>query len=162
MANIKRLLEEKNIRRIFEIGLIFKGVFAIMEIVGGIVLLFITQAWLVNYIQYWTQDELIENPDDFVANHLWSWAQNFSGSAKYFAIIYLVSHGIIKLWLIFGLLRNTLWYYPAAIVIFGLFIVYQVYRFTFTHSILLMFITLVDLVVIGLTYHEYRYLRHNR
>ncbi len=64
-----------------------------------------------------------------------------------------------ELWLIIGLLREKLWYYPIAIIIFGLFTVYQLYRFSFTHSVWLLLITAVDVIVIGLTWHEYRYLR---
>jgi uncharacterized membrane protein len=44
-------------------------------------------------------------------------------------------------------------------VVFALFIGYQIYRYTFTHSILLLLITAVDLVVIAFTWHEYKYLR---
>ena len=43
--------------------------------------------------------------------------------------------------------------------IFGLFIVYQLYRLSLTHSLWLLVITAVDVLVIGLTWHEYRYLR---
>jgi len=61
--------------------------------------------------------------------------------------------------LIIGLLREKLSYYPVAIAVFALFIAYQLYRFSFTHSIGLMLIAMVDVVVIGLTWHEYKYLR---
>jgi uncharacterized membrane protein len=75
-----------------------------------------------------------------------------------FVALYLLSHGSIKLWLIIALLREKLWYYPTAIVIFGLFIVYQLYRFSFTHSVWLLLVTAVDIIVIALTWHEYKYL----
>ena len=77
------------------------------------------------------------------------------------AAIYLFGHGVIKLWIIIGLLRKKLWYYPVAMIVFGLFIVYQLYRYTFTHSFLLLLITALDFIVIGLTWHEYRHLRTN-
>ncbi|MHB8885982.1 MAG: DUF2127 domain-containing protein [Methylovirgula sp.] len=67
----------------------------------------------------------------------------------------------MKLWLIIGLLRKKLWYYPVAIVVFGLFIAYQLYRYAFSHSVWLLLITVLDVVVIGLTWHEYRFL-HGR
>ena len=54
---------------------------------------------------------------------------------------------------------EKLWYYPAAIVVFALFIVYQLHRFSFSHSVGLLLITLVDVVVIALACHEYKYLR---
>ena len=70
-----------------------------------------------------------------------------------------MSHGVIKLWLIIGLLRRKLWYYPLAIAVFGLFIVYQLYRYSFTNSVWLLVLSAVDAAVIALTWHEYRYLR---
>lgn len=155
---IKKLLEEKNIRRIFEISLIFKAIIALLEIFSGIAIYFISEKWLINYVQDFAWTEIAENPKNFIANYLLNWVQNFSISSKHFAAFYLLSHGIIKLWLVIGLLRNKLWYYPTAMIFFGLFIIYQVYRFTFTHSILLMFITILDIAIIILTWHEYRYL----
>ena len=64
----------------------------------------------------------------------------------------------MKLWVIIGLMRERLWYYPVALVIFTLFIVYQMHRYMLTHSVSLLLLTIVDLVVIWLTWHEYRYL----
>jgi uncharacterized membrane protein len=155
---IKKILEEKNIRRIFEISLILKGISALLEIGGGIAAYFISAEWLVSYIQNLAEAELIENPHSFIANYLLHWAQNFSISSQHFAAFYLLSHGVIKLWLVIGLFRNKLWYYPTAIIFFGMFILYQLYRFMFTHSILLILITILDVIVIILTWHEYRYL----
>ena len=66
-----------------------------------------------------------------------------------------MSHGVVKLWLIIGLLRQKLWYYPLAAAVFGLFIVYQ---YSFTNSLWLLVLSAVDVAVIALTWHEYRYL----
>lgn len=45
--------------------------------------------------------------------------------------------------------------------VFGLFIVYQVYRFSATHSLWLLLITAVDVLVICLSWHEYHYLKRS-
>lgn len=155
---VKNLLEEKNIRKLFEISLICKGIFALLEIIGGIAIYFISEEWLLNYVYNFAQAEIIANPKNFIANHLLHWVETFSISSKHFAAFYLLSHGLVKLWLVAGLFRNKLWYYPTAIAIFGLFIIYQLYRFTFTYSISLMLITVLDVVIIILTWHEYRFL----
>ena len=84
-----------------------------------------------------------------------------SVGAQQFAAFYLLSHGVVKTWLIVGLLREKLWYYPVAIVVFVGFVVYQVFRFQVTHSSWLLVLTVVDIVVIWLTWHEYRYLRQS-
>lgn len=156
--NIKKAFEEENIFRFFEISLIIKGLFAVAEILSGIAVYFVSHETILYYVNLFAQSEFIEHGKDFIAQYLLNWAENFSVSAKNFTSFYLVSHGVVKLWLIIGLLKRRLWYYPTAIIIFGLFIAYQIYRFTFTHSIMLVFITILDLIVIGLTWHEYRFL----
>ena len=55
------------------------------------------------------QEELIEDPKDFVATHLLGWAQSFSVDTKAFYVFFLLSHGLVKLLLVVGLLRNKLW-----------------------------------------------------
>jgi uncharacterized membrane protein len=47
-------------------------------------------------------------------------------------------------------------------IVFALFIMYQLYRFSFTHSVWLLVITILDMVVIWLTWREYKYLRRDR
>jgi uncharacterized membrane protein len=133
--------------------------FALGEIVGGIFAFFVTREFLLKTASVLTQHELAEDPRDLIANFLLHSAQSLSISTQRFMGLYLLSHGSIKLWLIMGLLREKLWYYPTGIVVFGLFIVYQLYRFSFTHSVWLLFVTAVDLIVIALTWHEYKYLR---
>ncbi len=151
---------EQYLHRFFEISLLFKAIFAVGEIVAGIGAYFVTSSFLSQLVGVITNAELAEDPRDLVANYLVNWAQHLSVSAQHFIGFYLLSHGAIKLWLIVGLLRERLWYYPVALIVFGLFVIYQIYRFSFTYSLWLVVITVVDIVVIGLTWHEYKFLRH--
>ena len=61
-----------------------------------------------------------------------------------------------KLLLVVGLLRNKLWAYPWSLVALALFIAYQVYRFTHPHGAGLVALTLFDLVMMWLIWHEWR------
>ena len=160
--NLRKAFNEKNLHRVFEISLILKGIFALLEILAGILAYVITQHFLVSLIRAVFHEELEGDPDDFVVNFLMQSAQNFSVSTQLFTSFYLLGHGVIKIVLIVGLLREKLGYYPAAIAIFVLFVMYQIYRYTFTHSIWLLLITLLDIVVIWLTWHEYTYMRDHR
>jgi uncharacterized membrane protein len=155
----EKLLAEKNIRLVFEASLIFKGLFALLEIIGGIAVYWVSQHALLDLVQAITQAELAKDPRDLVANYLLHLAQNLSIGAQRFTAFFLLSHGVVKLWLIIGLLRQKLWYYPLAAAVFGLFIVYQLYRYSFTNSLWLLVLSAVDVAVIALTWHEYRYLR---
>lgn len=152
-------IAERYVHWAFQISLCFKAIFALLELAGGIAALFVTHTLLIRLANLVTQGELQEDPHDLVANYLLHTVQHLSIGTQHFTALYLISHGAIKLWLIIGLLRERLWYYPTALVVLSLFVVYQLYRFTFTHSPWLLMLTLVDFVVIALTWHEYRFLR---
>ena len=155
---MQKLTEEKNIHLLFEASLWLKVVFAFFEVVGGVLAYFVSQQFLLNLVLALTQHELLQDPRDLVANYLLHGVQTFSLSSQHFFAFFLLSHGIIKLFLTAGLMREKLSYYPAAIAVFGLFGAYQLYRFTFTHSVGLLLATILDVLVIWLTWHEYRYL----
>lgn len=140
--------------RIFVAGIVFKALNAALEIVGGTLLLFTGAT--THFIEYLAKGELIEDPTDFVANTVQQYIPYLSEHTQLFAAVYLLSHGIIKIFLSVGLLRGKLWAYPVAIVVFALFIVYQIYRYTYTHSFFLILLTLFDLLIIWLTWHEYK------
>jgi len=154
------MFDEKKVHVAFEISLVLKGAFALGEIATSIFVYFISRQFLIELVHTITRAELTQDPRDFVANYLFHAAQDMSVSSQHFTAFYLFSHGVIKLWLIIGLWQKKLGYYPAAIAIFGLFILYQVYRYSFTHSPSLLFITALDVIVIGLTWIEYQNLRH--
>jgi uncharacterized membrane protein len=123
MPDIKTTAREEKIHLAFEISLLLKGLFAIGQIIGGIVAFFVSREFLLKAVSVLTEEELAEDPHDLVANYLLHSAQSLTIGTQIFVGLYLLSHGGIKLWLIIGLLREKLWYYPTAIVVFGLFIV---------------------------------------
>jgi len=154
-----KLFDEKKLHVAFEISLALKGAFSFGEIVAGVFTYFVTQQFLFDLAHGITRMELTEDPRDFIANYLLHGAQNLSISSQHFAALYLFSHGVIKLWLVFGLWRKKLGYYPTAIAVFGMFIGYQLYRYSFTHSLSLLLITALDVLVVALTWFEYQHLR---
>jgi len=125
-------MQEKRIHQIFVVSVLAKGAHALIEIAGGATL-------------YLVSSDLITR---------WLPATDQSSYA-----FYLLSHGLIKLVLVYGLLRQKLWAYPASFAAFGGFIAYQLYRYSFTHDISLILLSIFDLFVIYLAVHEYRLLR---
>jgi uncharacterized membrane protein len=152
----------QRLHRIFEIMLLLKALFAVGEIVAAVGVYVVPLDRAADFVGAVTSAELARHPHDLVAAHLANWAQNLSVGTQHFVAFYLLSHGAVKLWVIVGLIRERLWYYPVALVVFTLFVVYQMHRYTLTHSVALLLITAVDLLVILLTWHEYGYLRRLR
>jgi uncharacterized membrane protein len=128
-------MNEPRIHRIFEVSVLLKGAHAVIECIGGLALALASTTSIAGWVNRLTQDELIEDPNDFIATHLLSMAQEFSVNTKNFYAFYLLSHGIVKLAVVVGLLRNKLWSYPASLVVLALFVIYQIYRFYYTQSV---------------------------
>ena len=152
-------MNEKRIHQIFDISVSLKGLHALIEIASGLALYLVSTATVVRLIDRLTRTELIEDPHDFVARHFVKFAENFSAETHHFYAFYLLSHGLVKAVLVVGLLRQKLWSYPASFVVFGAFIAYQLYRYSYTHEFSLILLSLLDLFVIALAVHEYRLLR---
>lgn len=148
--------EEKEIHLVFEISIILKGISAFFEVIGGVLALFVTKSYIVSMVLFLTQEELSQDPNDAIAHYLINLSNNFSVTSQHFLAFYLLSHGIIKLFLVTGLLRRKLWSYPLSIFVFSLFIVYQIYKYYFVPSTWLLLLTLFDVLVIWLTWHEYQ------
>jgi uncharacterized membrane protein len=154
-------MNEHRVHRIFEISILLKGAHALIECIGGVALAFVSTSAIKGLVNALTQDELIEDPNDFLATHLLNLAQSFTVSTQRFYAFYLLSHGVIKVFLVIGLLRNKLWAYPVSLVVLGLFIVYQLYRFSYTHGFGLIVLTVFDAFVMGLIWHEYLLVRRH-
>ncbi|MGE5627012.1 MAG: DUF2127 domain-containing protein [Solirubrobacterales bacterium] len=140
----------------FEIGILFKAIDGVLEIIGGFLLLFLDPLKINKIITMLTWHELSEDPRDLIANYIIKFSSSFSVDAQHFGVIYLFSHGIVKIILVYLLWKGKLWSYPLAVVFLVLFIVYQMYRYTFTYSIGLVLLSIFDAVMIALTLMEYK------
>src|SRR5258708_12865299 len=105
-------MNERRIHQIFEISLVLKGAHALIECAGGLVLAFVSTSAITRLVNALTQEELLEDPNDFVATHLLSAAQNFNVSTQRFYAFYLLTPRLIKAFLVISLLTHNLWPYP--------------------------------------------------
>src|SRR5664279_3822137 len=110
-------LTEHRIHEIFQLSILLKGAYALLECITGLAVALVSTNSILAAITCLTQDEIAEDPHDFVATHLLHMAQMFSVSTKNFYVFYLLSHSIVKLFLVGALLRNKLWAYPASLVV---------------------------------------------
>ena len=154
--------DEHRIHQLFEVSIWLKGAHALIECVGGIMLYLVTTDTIASWVNLFTQEELIEDPNDFIASHLSQMAAEFSVASKEFYAFYLLSHGLIKLLLVIGLLRGKLWAYPASLAALGAFMVYQVYRYSYTYSPGLLALTVFDAIVMWLIWQEWGAVRRHR
>jgi uncharacterized membrane protein len=153
-----RTISEKTIHRIFFWSLLVKGFDSVVEIIGGFIFLFTGS--LTDIIAYYVNNELKEDPTDLIARNIHHFLPYFSAHSQLFISWYLLSHGIVKIFLVVNLLRKKLWAYPVSIVALIIFILYQIYHLLFHgYSNLMLALTIFDILLIWLTWHEYQLLK---
>src|SRR6266571_1505296 len=95
--------------KVFEGGILIKGVTGALEFIGGLLLLFVNPASIHRLLVIATQSEIVEDPHDKLANFLLHTTQHLNVGNKNFAIAYLWIHAAVKLTAVFGILCNQLW-----------------------------------------------------
>jgi uncharacterized membrane protein len=141
----------------FKIGLVLKGLDGGLEVIGGVLLLFLTPAAIQHIVRALTAHELSEDPHDLIARYLLHTTAHLHHGTTLFGAIYLLSHGISKIVLVALVLKDKLWAYPWLIGLLLAFIGYQLYQITAVHfSVGLTLLTIFDAILVWLTWREYR------
>jgi uncharacterized membrane protein len=86
----------------------------------------------------------------------------FAGGDRTFVLLYLGLHGVVKLALVWALLRKWRPAYPVAAAVLAVFVGYELIRAVNTRSVVLPFLAALDIVIIVLILREYRLLNSER
>ncbi len=147
--------------KVFEGGILLKGISGALEFIGGALLFFVSPASIHNFIVFITHRELLTDPHDKIANLLLTSTQHLGGS-RTFLIVYLWIHATIKLIAVIGILKNQLWAYPFSLITLGALMLYQVYSIVFVSvSIGMILLTVFDIFILWLILREYKIVRKN-
>jgi uncharacterized membrane protein len=157
-GELLNLMMRRILHRFFEVGIIIKGVDGGLELIGGLLLVSLPPAAINRVVLFFVEGELKEDPTDLVANLLVQTTRS-AIEVRVPASVFLIAHGIVKLVLVGGLATNRLWSYPAAILVFAGFTIYQLYQLSQQYSMFLEVVTILDVVVVLLVIAEYRHMR---
>ncbi len=127
-----------------------------LELIGGLALTVVTKAQLSSWVELLMEHELSQDPGDRFARALIVFVQGLPLDAKLYATVYLLTHGLIKIFLVYNLLRERLWAFPWGMAFLGAFTLYQLYRMSHHFSNALLFFTALDIVIIAFIYNEYK------
>lgn len=146
--------------RMFAVAIAIKGIDGGLQFLGALLLMVIPPTLITGAANMIITRDLLGDPNGTLSTHLAEAADHFAnGSSRWFAIIYLLAHGVIKLVLVWALLKRVMWMFPVSIIVLAGFVVYEVWRAVHTHSIALPIFAAIDVVIIILILREYRKLR---
>lgn len=146
--------------RMYRIGIIIKGIDGLLEFVAGAAILI--SPHLVHIVLDSVAGEFGEHnarPFQFIAQYVGRVDTQLLHSGLLFLTLFLITHGAVKLGLVYCLLRRIERAYPVALVILVVFLVYQVYVLITAPSILMGLFTVLDVVIIWLVWNEYQELK---
>jgi uncharacterized membrane protein len=146
----------------FIITLYIKGIDGALETIGGILLFFLNKREMSSFIRFLTQHEIFGFHHNWLANKAWELLNKETVKLQLFQAIYLLLHGLLKLILVWGLLKKILPLYIASMIILAGFIAYEIFHWTHTHSIALLFFMFLDMLILALVIKEYMELRNQK
>ncbi|MGN6324634.1 DUF2127 domain-containing protein [Pseudolysinimonas sp.] len=141
---------------VFLIGIAFKALDGLVEVVVGLPLLFLSPATLTALVRGATAGELLEDPHDRVARLLQSGVAQLHGHGAFFLGVYLLVHGVVKLAIVVALVVGATRVYPWAIAALSALTIYQIVEFALHPSVGIALLTLLDIAIIALTVREWR------
>ncbi|MBO0839606.1 MAG: DUF2127 domain-containing protein [Sciscionella sp.] len=149
--------------RVFKIAVTLKGLDGASQLLVGILLMIIPVRVIGGWADAIVTRDLLGDPNGPIASHVKTAAANFAnGPTHWFAIAYLLFHGVVKLALVFVLLRKILWAFPVGCAVLAAFIVYEIIHAIHTHSIALPILAAMDVIIIVLVWREFLGLRRER
>jgi len=149
--------------KLYKVGVGIKGIDGLAELVAGVFLLVAPQA-LHQFLLSLSGGMAFTHSHTlaFVAEYIARLDANLRESDLVFLIIFLLSHGVIKLVLVYCLLRKITWTYPYALTILVGFLAYQIYALVVAPSVWMTTLVVLDTIIIYLVWGEWRELRLKR
>lgn len=141
---------------LFLVGIAAKGIDGVIEIIGGAFLLWVSPGQLADAAKSVTAEELREDPHDLIANLLLHGVSHLGSATTSFLAAYLLLHGVVKIAIIVALITGSLKVYPWAIGALTAFLVFQGYELITQPSVGVAVLTVIDLLIVLLTWREWR------
>lgn len=140
---------------LFRLGMWWKIFYGLLNIILGVTLLnFVNNSFTELFYKIMSH-ELIEDPNDIFLNSVRFIFDKNLVNISYFISIYFIFWGTIGFFLSINLLQLKMWSYPTSLFLMSFFTLYEVYRVTYTHSIVLFIIILIDFCIIWLINNKY-------
>jgi len=138
----------------YEIGILIKGFDGTVELLGALLLFVVPSSTIKHLTHALVDTELTNDPHNFIATHVLHFGTELAKGHNTFAILFLLTHGAVKVGLVLALLRQKLWAYPLALVALSVFLVYQVYLLVTKASLGMGILSVFDAFIIWLVWRE--------
>ncbi|MCU1478594.1 MAG: hypothetical protein JWQ64_3287 [Subtercola sp.] len=143
--------------RFYFVAVIIKGIDGVGELVAGVLL------WLAPQLVHFALAGVVNEAQEghtavraFVADNVARLDAQLAQGGTVFLIVFLIVHGVVKIALVYCLIKRFHRAYPWALGVLIAFLGYQIYAFITTPTVSMALFTVLDAVIIYLVWREYR------
>ena len=160
MESLQQLRESVWYERVYKLGVLIKGLDGAVELVAG--LLLVVSPGLLHSLLALIIGEAHEHTGRtarFIAEYVAHTDGDLAKGGVIFVSIFLLSHGIVKLVMVYCLLKEILWAYPYALGVLVVFLLVQVYACIIKPTVGMGIFVLLDVAIIWLVWGEWQKLK---
>ncbi len=159
MIFIMNETETRTFSKLFHIGMWWRISYGFLRVFLGLALLKVIGRPLIEVATKVMEHELLGKTPDVIFTFISKILTENDFSVTYFLTFYFIFWGVVDIVLSYNVLRDNLWAFPFSLAVVGLFILYGLFRFTYTHSLVLLGIITLDFLITILIYKEYERIR---
>ncbi len=142
------------ISSLFKIGMWWRIFYGSLNILLGLYFLTVNNMNLSDLLKNIMGYELAEDPGDILYSITNSFTHDTSLKVTYFLAFYFLFWGILDVFLSINLLRERHWAYTTSLILISLFVVYEIFRVSHNHSIILAIVIVIDIFILYLIRRE--------
>ncbi len=146
---------------LFKLSMWWRIIYGILRLILGTSLLRLNGQPLSEFIYTLMSHEITGRTTDAVLGKIYTLFETHDFTVTYFIAGYFIFWGSIDIVLSICLLKRIRTVFPIAMALVALFICYGAFRFTHTHSLILLFVIILDIGILYLMNYEYKRLKNS-
>lgn len=148
-----------SLKFLFHLSMWWRILYGLLRLVLGFAFLRLIGQPLTDFVYTLMSHEISGKAGDAVLEELYRLSEMGDFTITYFIALYFIFWGTVDIVLSLCLLRRIVIVFPITMVFIVLFIIYGIFRFTHTHSLILASIIILDVGILYLINNEYKKLQ---
>lgn len=144
---------------IFQAAMYWRIGYGVVRIYIGYIFLHLIGVPAIEVYRRLFRNELTDDPHDHILRVVTHTLTQHGFSITYFLAAHFLFWGVIDIVLSYTMIRHHLWAFKTSIVVIIFFMFYEIYRFTHTHSLILLGFIFTDIFFVYLIRHEFEKLK---
>ncbi len=146
---------ENNLSFLFRASMWWRIFYGFLRVILGFTLLRITGLLLSEFIYSLMEHEVTGEMNDVILGKLYVLFEIHDYTITHFLAFYFIFWGVVDIVLSVCLLKYITRVFPIAMGLIVLFILYGIFRFSVTHSLVLLCVIFIDTCILYLIHSEY-------